>query len=125
MITLTEIDKLNFILNHDPLKELMTNPMIDSNFFADSFANSYFPVLEGTPHEKKGYSFPEDWLWNYACLRKKILQYDDNCKYMLDRTLTKDMFHNNALFLIKESLKTFSPYCKNAKKLLKKLEELE
>ncbi len=124
MNSITKNEKFKFILNNSPLKESMTNPMVDPNFFADSFANSYFPVLEGTPHEKDGYSFPKDWLILYDCLRKKILKYEENCDYMLSRTLKKEMFHDNSLFLIKESLKTFSPYCEKAKELLKKLENL-
>ena len=118
-------DKFNDILNHPSLKELMTNPMVDPNFFADSFANSYFPVLEGTSYEKEGYSFPEEWLTIYDCIRKKILKYEENCIYMLERPLTKEMFYDHSLFLIKESLKTFSPYSNKAKELLKKLEQLE
>lgn len=125
MNKITEAEKLNFILNHSSLKDSMENPMVDPNFFADSFANSFFPVLEGTPYEKEGYSFPESWLTTYDCLRKKIVKYEENCDYMLHRTLTKEMFYDHSLFLIKESLKTFSPYCEKAKELLIKLEHLE
>ena len=125
MNKIIENDKFNFILNHSPLKESMTNPMVDPDFFADSFANSYFPVLEGTPYEKEGYSFPKDWFTIYDCIRKKILIYEENCNYMLSRPLKKEMFHDHSLFLIKESLKVFSPYCEKAKELLQKLERLE
>ena len=98
--------------------------MVDSDFFADSFANSYFPVLEGTPHEKEEYSIPQEWLVIYESFKEKLLKYEENCDYMLKRNLTKDMFHDNSLFLMKESLKTFSSYSEKAKLLLEKLEKL-
>lgn len=117
--------KLNFILNSTTsLEETMSNPMVDPDFFADSFANSYFPVLEGTPHEKEGYSIPKEWLLIYESFKNKIQKYEENCDYMLQRNLTKDMFHDNSLFLIKESLKTFSSFSDKAKSLLEKLENL-
>ena len=108
-----------------PLKESMDDPMVDSDFFADSFANSFFPVIEGTPYEREDYSIPANWLEIYDCLRKKILKYEEHCEYMLSRELTKDMFHNHALFLMKASLRAFSPYTAKAEKLLKKLEQME
>lgn len=117
--------KLNFILNDTTsLEETMSNPMVDPDFFADSFANSYFPVLEGTPYEKEGYSIPKEWLLIYESFKNKIQKYEENCDYMLQRNLTKDMFHDNSLFLMKESLKTFSSFSCKAKSLLEKLESL-
>ena len=118
--------KFNFVLTSSvSLKELMEDPMVDKNFFADSFANSFFPVLEGTPYGKNDYTIPENWFELYKKLRGKIIKYEENCEYMLNRKLTKDMFHDHSLFLLKESLKTFSPYSEKAKELLIKLESLE
>ena len=39
--------------------------------------------------------------------------------------ITDETFKDHALFLLKESLKTFSPYSEKAKELLNKLEALE
>lgn len=119
-------EKLRYILSDKiSLKEQMEDPMIDPNLFADAFANSYFPVLEGTPYEKKDYSIPQEWFVIYENFKKKLLKYEENCDYMLERNLTKEMFHDHSLFLMKESLIVFSPFSEKAKKLLTKLELLD
>ena len=44
--------------------------------------------------------------------------YDERCQIFLDMDITDETFKDHALFLLKESLKTFSPYSEKAKELL-------
>lgn len=109
-----------FLPNIEGLREGMEDPMIDPNLFGDSFVNSYFPVLKGTKFGQEGYMIEnKDYIFYL------LEAYNDNCSYLLERNLFKGMFKQHSLYLLKESLKTFSPYSKEAKELLKKLEELE
>ncbi|HII08686.1 MAG TPA: hypothetical protein HA355_03745 [Methanosphaera sp.] len=112
--------KYVFLPNIEGLREGMEDPMIDPNLFGDSFVNSYFPVLKGTKFGQEGYMIEnKDYIFYL------LETYNDNCSYLLERNLFKEMFKQHSLYLLKESLKTFSPYSEKAKELLKKLEELE
>lgn len=50
-------------------------------------------------------------------------EYEQKIEHVL-RILSKDIFKEHSLFLMKEHCKLFSPYNDKAKELLKKLEEL-
>ena len=92
-----------------------------------------FPVLEGTKYSNRKHERNGD-TWNWFVIQPSwipfiveyyIIEYNSRCQYLLDNFMTKDMFKEHSLFLLKESLKTFSPYSDKAKELLKKLESLD
>ena len=93
--------------------------------FNDDNIKGGFTVLEGTKYTKE-----TDWgiiepSWVPFIAHYDIAEYNSRCQDLLNLPLTKDMFKEHSLFLLKESLKTFSPYSDKAKELLKKLESLE
>lgn len=51
--------------------------------------------------------------------------YNKKIEYILNLPLSKNLFKEHSLFLLKEHCKLFSPYSDKAKKLLKKLESLD
>lgn len=84
-----------------------------------------FPVLDGTPYSREDLTISPLWveyLYNYG---QNGVYYDERCQYLIDNFPTRNMFKEHSLFLLKESLKTFSPYSDKAKELLIKLESLE
>lgn len=50
--------------------------------------------------------------------------YNSKIEKLLNMSLSKDMFKEHSLFLMKEHCKLFSPYSDKAKELLNKLNEL-
>ena len=50
--------------------------------------------------------------------------YNKKIEYLLNLPLSRDMFKEHSLFLVKEHCKLFSPYSEKAKELLNKLESL-
>ena len=50
--------------------------------------------------------------------------YNSKIEKLLNMSLSKDLFKEHSLFLLKEHCKLFSPYSDKAKKLLNKLNEL-
>lgn len=83
-----------------------------------------FPVIEGTPYTNELFTIEQSWaeyLYTYSSDRNT---FDRKCQFIIDNMPTKDMFKDHSLFLLKESLKIFSPYSNKAKELLTKLESL-
>lgn len=83
-----------------------------------------FPVIEGTPYADELFTIEQSWaeyLYTYSSDRNT---FDRKCQFIIDNMPTKDMFKDHSLFLLKESLKIFSPYSNKAKELLTKLESL-
>ena len=92
--------------------------------FGDVIINM-FPVLKGTPYtDNQDLVMEPSWVEH---LYKNDINhhYDERCQIFLDMDITDETFKDHALFLLKESLKTFSPYSEKAKELLNKLEALE
>ena len=97
-------------------------------FFDDQSIQVYFPVPEGTPYANNTTSFDLKWVLKLGSVmddRCGMYGYIYHTYGLLERTLTKDMFKEHSLFLLKESLKTFSPFSNKVKELLNKLEALE
>lgn len=94
----------------------------------DSNLQCYFPVLEGTPHATKHLLTPQ--LVQMLGILSQIPEkgendYEEKLDHMLNLPLTKEMFKEHSLFLLKEHCKIFSEYSEKAKELLIKLESLE
>ena len=92
-------------------------------FFIDAIVVD-FPVLEGTPYAFEDCTISPLWteyLYNHQWAG---IHYDEKCQYIIDN-LDNIKFKEHSLFLLKESLKAFSPYSEKAKELLNKLEALE
>lgn len=88
---------------------------------------SLFPVLEGTPFAFTNTLTPQlvEMLGTLSQIPDKDNFYEKKVDYMLELPLTKEMFEEHSLFLLKEHCKLFSPYCKKLELLLEKLEKLE
>ena len=93
----------------------------------DDHIQAFFPVLKGTPHATTNTLTPQlvQMLGTLSQIPDEDNNYENKIDYMLKIPLSKEMFTEHSLFLLKEHCKLFSPYSKGAKKLLKKLEELE
>lgn len=93
----------------------------------DSNLQCYFPVLEGTPHAIKHLLTPQlvQMLGTLSQIPEKgENDYEEKLDHMLNLPLSKEMFKEHSLFLLKEHCKIFSEYNNKAKELLKKLETL-
>lgn len=96
----------------------------DSEVFTD-YSTANFPVLEGTPYAYDLCTMEPSWVeYLYKHAAHFGENYDDRCQQLIDNLPKKENFRDHSLFLIKESLKTFSPYSKKARKLLKLLNKL-
>ena len=91
----------------------------------DHLVNVFFPVPKGTLYSRKNCELIPEWIPILGRMAKEDIWYDKKISLLLSLTLTNDIFTEHSLFLMKEHLKTFSPYSDKAKELLKKLEELE
>jgi len=94
--------------------------------FNDALIQTFFPVPVGT---KYGDGYVSKDLIEALC---KLIQlpdpehnyYEEKLNYLLNLPLSKEMFKEHSLYLLKEHCKIFSEYNDKAKELLKKLETL-
>lgn len=124
-----------YMLNDEEENRYLNLQVLTTSFIQDNmitFDNGilyFFPVLDGTKYAKGYYTLPPKALLHFVHSRgidwNKSCTYNVNCRTLFNRHLTKGMFKQHSLYLLKESLKTFSPYSKEAKELLNKLEALE
>lgn len=128
------------ILNDPDYQVLVTisgpvhNDILVNGTFTDTDIIYNFPVLKGTKYSD-GKNNRDGHSWNWPTLKESFLPclaegryidyYNNRCEVLLNSTLTKKMFREHSLFLLKESLKVFFPYSANAKKLLEKLEIID
>ena len=93
----------------------------------DDHLQCYFPVLEGTPHATMHLLTPQmvRILGTLSQIPDEDNRYEEKLNNMLSISLSKSMFKEHSLFLLKEHCKLFSPYSEKAKKLLIKLNELK
>lgn len=98
--------------------------------FAGSFdddTQAQFPVLNGTEYANENAISPEE-----AKALGELSQipepsenhYNKKIEQILNLPLSKDMFKEHSLFLMKEHCKLFSPYSDKARELLDKLIQL-
>ena len=93
----------------------------------DDNTQSRFPVLNGTKYANENAISQEE-----AKALGELSQipepsenhYNKKIEQILNLPLSKDLFREHSLFLMKEHCKLFSPYSEKAIELLKKLETL-
>lgn len=93
----------------------------------DDHTQTYFPVLNSTEYASENAISQEE-----ARALGELSQipepsenhYNSKLEKLLNMPLSKDMFKEHSLFLMKEHCKLFSPYSDKAKALLEKLNQL-
>ena len=93
----------------------------------DDYIQTYFPVLNGTKYANVNTISQEE-----AKALGELSQipepsenhYNKKIEKLLNMPLSKDLFKEHSLFLLKEHCKLFSPYSDKARKLLDKLIQL-
>ena len=93
----------------------------------DDDTQAQFPVLNSTEYANENAISPEE-----AKALGELSQnpesfenhYNKKIEQILNLPLSKDLFREHSLFLMKEHCKLFSPYSEKAIELLKKLETL-
>ena len=101
--------------------------MGDFNGSFDDYTQAYFPVLNGTKYANENTISQEE-----AKALGELSQipepsenhYNKKIEKLLNMPLSKDMFKEHSLFLMKEHCKLFSPYNNKARELLDKLIQL-
>ncbi len=96
--------------------------------FDDRTINYLFPVVEGTKYSN-GNALSLDIAEALGQLsmisEPSENHYENKINRVLDNCLSKELFTEHSLFLMKEHCRFFSSYSKKAKQLLKKLESLD
>ena len=96
--------------------------------FNNKTVNYLFPVVKGTNYAN-GNALSIDIAEALGQLSMipefSENHYEDKINHVLNLDLSKDLFKEHSLFLMKEHCNFFSSYSDKAKELLKKLEELE
>jgi len=92
----------------------------------DDHLQSHFPVLEGTKYATQHLLTPQlvEMLGTLSQIPDKDNHYEEKVDYMLSLSLSKELFREHSLYLLKEHCRLFSPYSKKTTELLKKLETL-
>lgn len=121
--------KLNEIQNKDIPGFMCHYECFMGNFDIpfDNNTQSRFPVLNSTKYANDNAISQEE-----VKALGKLSQipepsenhYNKKIEKLLNMPLSKDMFKEHSLFLMKEHCKLFSPYSNKAKELLNKLNEL-
>lgn len=121
--------KLNEIQNKDIPGFMCHYECFMGNFDVpfDNNTQSRFPVLNSTKYANDNAISQEE-----VKALGKLSQipepsenhYNKKIEKLLNMPLSKDMFKEHSLFLMKEHCKLFSPYSNKAKELLNKLNEL-
>ena len=86
--------------------------------FDDHLVQLNFPVLKGTKYARVSCEINPKWV---SLLGKVVMDgpwYEDKISKLIDLPITKEMFKDHSLFLLKEHLNLFSPYSEKAKHLL-------
>ena len=93
----------------------------------DDHTQAYFPVLNSTKYANINTLSQEEAkaLGELSQIPEPTENhYNSKIEKLLNMSLSKDMFKEHSLFLMKEHCKLFSPYSDKAKELLNKLNEL-
>ena len=92
----------------------------------DDHLQCHFPVLEGTKYATQHLLTPQliEMLGTLSQIPDKDNHYEEKLDYIINPPLSKEMFKEHSLYLLKEHCKLFSPYSEKAFELLKKLETL-
>ena len=109
--------------------QIITNNFLSENVFSfDDKIICFFPVLEGTKYSDKFFTLPSKAVLHYINSMgidwNSSSVFNINCRTILEKNLNKKMFKKHSLYLLKESMKLFSKYSKDANNLLNKLNEL-
>lgn len=109
--------------------QIITNNFLSENVFSfDDKIICFFPVLEGTKYSDKFFTLPSKAVLHYINSMgidwNSSSVFNINCRTILEKNLNKKMFKQHSLYLLKESMKLFSKYSKDANNLLNKLNEL-
>lgn len=91
----------------------------------DTWVCLNFPVPDNTRFADKSLSFKPDWFEYLVNGVFKSYGYEKKVKDMLNMPLTKEMFKEHSLFLLKTHLELLAPYNKLTKQLLEKLYALK
>lgn len=93
----------------------------------DDNTQSRFPVLNSTKYANENAISQEEVkaLGELSQIPEPTENhYNSKIEKLLNMSLSKDLFKEHSLFLLKEHCKLFSPYSDKAKELLNKLNEL-
>lgn len=93
----------------------------------DDNTQSRFPVLNSTKYANENSISQEEAkaLGELSQIPEPTENhYNNKIEKLLNMSLSKDLFKEHSLFLLKEHCKLFSPYSDKAKELLNKLNEL-
>jgi len=93
----------------------------------DDDTQAQFPVLNSTEYANENAISPEEAkaLGELSLILESFENhYNKKIEQILNLPLSKDLFREHSLFLMKEHCKLFSPYSEKAIELLKKLETL-
>ena len=93
----------------------------------DDDTQAQFPVLNSTEYANENAISPEEAkaLGELSQIPESFENhYNKKIEKLLNMPLSKDMFKEHSLFLMKEHCKLFSPYSEKTIELLKKLETL-
>ena len=93
----------------------------------DDDTQAQFPVLNSTEYANENAISPEEAkaLGELSLIPESFENhYNKKIEQILNLPLSKDLFREHSLFLMKEHCKLFSPYSEKAIELLKKLETL-
>ena len=96
--------------------------------FDDISIQHLFPIVEGTKHARMICEFPKEWVPEIANIIQKDDWYEkrlEKLEQLIEKYQPSELFKEHSLSLLIEHLKTFSPYSKNARKLLRKLTKLK
>lgn len=122
------------LLNSEEENKYLNLQVITNNFISEnisSFDNEiiyFFPVLEGTKYSDGFFTLPSKAILHYISSMgidwNSSSVFNINCRTILKKDLNKKMFKQHSLYLLKESMKLFYKYSKDANNLLNKLNEL-
>lgn len=123
-----------YLLNKEEENRYLNLQIITNNFLSENVSSfndkiiCFFPVLEGTKYSDKFFTLPSKAVLHYIIStgidRDPFSIFNINCRTILEKKLNKEMFKQHSLYLLKESMKLFCKYSKDANDLLNKLNEL-